>query len=139
MPPRWVFVKIKTSDGTVGWGEGTLEGHTEAVEGAFFDLRERFVGADPDNIQDIWQIAYRSRFYRGGPVLMVGHHLFGFCTLLFSRNFRADEKHRSPECSFWAGYCALGHKRKTTGRANLAVTWRQSEGTVESIRVGRRR
>jgi len=28
------------------------------------------VGWDADNIQDIWQTAYRARFYRGGPVLM---------------------------------------------------------------------
>lgn len=36
------------------------------------DLRNRFVGCDADQIQDIWQQAYRARFYRGGPVLMVG-------------------------------------------------------------------
>ncbi|KAG6887934.1 hypothetical protein C0992_010181 [Termitomyces sp. T32_za158] len=70
VPPRWVFVRVETSEGIVGWGEGTLEGHTEAIEGAFEDLIERFVGTDADNIQDIWQTAYRGRFYRGGPVLM---------------------------------------------------------------------
>ncbi|KAJ8516759.1 hypothetical protein ONZ45_g5975 [Pleurotus djamor] len=70
LPPRWLFVRVETEDGYVGWGEGTLEGHTEAVEGAFNDLRSRFVGQDADNIQDIWQAAYRARFYRGGPVLM---------------------------------------------------------------------
>ncbi|KAH9478646.1 D-galactonate dehydratase [Psilocybe cubensis] len=69
VPPRWLFVRVETQDGIVGWGEGTLEGHTEAIEGAFLDL-QRFVGADADNIQDIWQMAYRGRFYRGGPVLM---------------------------------------------------------------------
>ncbi|KAL0959878.1 hypothetical protein HGRIS_011547 [Hohenbuehelia grisea] len=70
VPPRWLFVRVETQDNLVGWGEGTLEGHTEAIEGAYADLRERFVGADADNIQDIWQTAYRARFYRGGPVLM---------------------------------------------------------------------
>ncbi|TFK73359.1 enolase C-terminal domain-like protein [Pluteus cervinus] len=70
VPPRWIFIRVQTSDGIIGWGEGSLEGHTEAVEGAYFDLRERFVGWDADNIQDIWQTAYRSRFHRGGPVLM---------------------------------------------------------------------
>ncbi|GLB42160.1 putative mandelate racemase / muconate lactonizing enzyme, C-terminal domain [Lyophyllum shimeji] len=70
VPPRWLFVRLETSDGVVGWGEGTLEGHTEAVEGACRDLIERFVGCDADNIEDIWQTAYRARFYRGGPVLM---------------------------------------------------------------------
>ena len=47
-----------------------LAGHTEAVEGASIALRETFLGWDGDRIQDIWQHAYRSRFYRGGPVLM---------------------------------------------------------------------
>ncbi|RDB27910.1 D-galactonate dehydratase [Hypsizygus marmoreus] len=70
VPPRWIFVRLETSDGIIGWGEGTLEGHTEAVEGAYKDLIERFVGHDANNIQDIWQTAYRGRFYRGGPVLM---------------------------------------------------------------------
>ncbi|KAJ4473134.1 enolase C-terminal domain-like protein [Lentinula aciculospora] len=70
VPPRWLFVRVKTSDNIVGWGESTLEGHTEAIEGAFSDLCERFIGAVADNIQDIWQTAYMGRFYRGGPVLM---------------------------------------------------------------------
>ncbi|KAJ6452777.1 enolase C-terminal domain-like protein [Mycena sanguinolenta] len=68
--PRWLFVRVETEKGIVGWGEATLEGHTEAVEGTFVDLRERFVGWDSANIEDIWQTAYRLRFYRGGPVLM---------------------------------------------------------------------
>lgn len=81
VPPRWLFVRVETAaseeypEPIVGWGESTLEGHTEAVEGAFHDLRERFVGADTDGIEAIWQIAYRGRFYRGGPVLMVGTSL----------------------------------------------------------------
>ncbi|KAJ7100944.1 muconate lactonizing enzyme, N-terminal domain protein [Mycena belliarum] len=68
--PRWLFVRVETEKGIVGWGEATLEGHTEAVEGSFADLRERFVAWDSANIEDIWQTAYRHRFYRGGPVLM---------------------------------------------------------------------
>ena len=70
VPPRWLFVRVETSEGIVGWGESTLEGHTEAIEGAILDLTERFLGADPNNIEDIWQTAYMGRFYRGGPVLM---------------------------------------------------------------------
>jgi len=64
-------VRVVTLDGLVGWGEATLEGHTEAVEGALQDLGEKFKGWDSDRIEDIWQTAYRTRFYRGGPVLMV--------------------------------------------------------------------
>jgi galactonate dehydratase len=70
VPPRWLFVRVETDEGTVGWGEASLEGHSEAVAGAFWGLRDRFVGHDPDRIEDIWQIAYRLGFYRGGPVMM---------------------------------------------------------------------
>src|SRR5215210_453281 len=70
VPPRWMFVRIESGDGAVGWGEASLEGHAEAVDGAFEALRDRFLGHDPRRIEDIWQIAYRGGFYRGGPVLM---------------------------------------------------------------------
>ncbi|KAF8155964.1 enolase C-terminal domain-like protein [Crassisporium funariophilum] len=70
LPPRWLLVRVETEDGLVGWGEATLEGHTEAVEGALQDLTTRFIGANADDINDIWEEAYRGRFYRGGPVLM---------------------------------------------------------------------
>ncbi|WP_205481382.1 galactonate dehydratase [Sphingomonas arenae] len=70
VPPRWVFVRIETKEGAVGWGEASLEGHGEAVLGAFEAIRDRFLGHDARRIEDIWQIAYRGGFYRGGPVLM---------------------------------------------------------------------
>jgi galactonate dehydratase len=68
--PRWLFVRVESDDGAVGWGEASLEGHAEAVDGAFEALRDRFIGYDPFRIEDIWQVAYRGGFYRGGPVLM---------------------------------------------------------------------
>jgi galactonate dehydratase len=70
VPPRWLFVRAETDDGAVGWGEASLEGHAETVAGAFEALRDRFIGHDATRIEDIWQIAYRGGFYRGGPVLM---------------------------------------------------------------------
>jgi galactonate dehydratase len=70
VPPRWLFVRIEAEDGIYGWGEASLEGHAEAVAGAFEAFRDRFIGHDPRRIEDIWQVAYRGGFYRGGPVLM---------------------------------------------------------------------
>lgn len=70
VPPRWLFVRVETREGAVGWGEASLEGHGEAVEGAFASLRERFIGRDAADIEEIWQVGYRGGFYRGGPVLM---------------------------------------------------------------------
>ena len=70
VPPRWLFVRVESADGAVGWGEASLEGYAEAVDGAMEALRDRFIGHDPNRIEDNWQIAYRGGFYRGGPVLM---------------------------------------------------------------------
>ena len=70
VPPRWLFVRAEAEGGQFGWGEASLEGHAEAVDGAFEALRDRFLGHDPRRIEDIWQVAYRGGFYRGGPVLM---------------------------------------------------------------------
>lgn len=70
VPPRWLFVRVEADNGLVGWGEASLEGHAEAVDGALEALRDRFVGSDPRRIEDIWQVGYRGGFYRGGPVLM---------------------------------------------------------------------
>ena len=68
--PRWLFVRVESEDGGVGWGEASLEGWAEAVDGAFEALRDRFIGADPFRIEDAFQLGYRGGFYRGGPVLM---------------------------------------------------------------------
>ncbi len=70
VPPRWLFVRIETDDGLVGWGEASLEGHAEAVAGAMESARDRLLGASADRIEDAWQTLYRLGFYRGGPVLM---------------------------------------------------------------------
>ncbi len=70
VPPRWLFVRIETDDGAVGWGEASLEGHTEATQATFAEIRERFIGHDASRIEDMWQTFYRLGFYRGGPVLM---------------------------------------------------------------------
>ena len=48
VPPRWLFVKIVDEDGRVGWGEASLEGHTQAVEGCLDAYRERIVGMEAE-------------------------------------------------------------------------------------------
>lgn len=68
--PRWLFVRIETAQGAVGWGEATLEGHVEAVTGALDAMRDRLIGHDPERIEDAWQLSHRLGFYRGGPVLL---------------------------------------------------------------------
>jgi galactonate dehydratase len=86
VPPRWLFVKITDDAGNVGWGEASLEGHTQAVEGCLDAYIERCTGMDAEwvalcgkardlanatsDIEHIWQTTWRIGFYRGGPVFM---------------------------------------------------------------------
>ncbi|EXJ65466.1 galactonate dehydratase [Cladophialophora yegresii CBS 114405] len=70
VPPRWLFVKVVDEAGNFGWGEASLEGHTQAVEGCLDAWSEKYRGMDADDIEQIWQMSWRGGFYRGGPVLM---------------------------------------------------------------------
>ncbi len=67
--PRWLFLRLETDDGHVGWGEPIVEGRAETVRACVEELWTYLDGKDPMRIEDIWQMLYRSGFYRGGPVL----------------------------------------------------------------------
>lgn len=70
VPPRWVFLKVETDEGIVGWGEPVIEGRARSVEAAVHELSEYLIGKDPFLIEDHWNVMYRGGFYRGGPILM---------------------------------------------------------------------
>ncbi|MFC7197934.1 galactonate dehydratase [Halospeciosus flavus] len=71
VPPRWLFLRVETSDGLVGWGEPVVEGRAHTVRAAVEELLDDYLlGMDPNAIEDHWQEMYRGGFYRGGPVLM---------------------------------------------------------------------
>jgi galactonate dehydratase len=65
----FVFVKLETSAGVVGWGEGTLEGKASAVMACMNDFRDFVIGADPMQVEHHWQSMYVQSFYRAGPVM----------------------------------------------------------------------
>ena len=65
----YVFVKLETNQGIVGWGEGTLEGKAGAVIACVNDFHDFVVGADPMQVEHIWQDMYVHSFYRAGPVM----------------------------------------------------------------------
>jgi galactonate dehydratase len=65
----YVFVKLETNQGLVGWGEGTLEGKASAVMSCINDFRDFLIGADPMQVEHIWQSMYVHSFYRAGPVI----------------------------------------------------------------------
>lgn len=70
VPPRWLFLKVETDEGIVGWGEPVLEGRAATVAAAVDELSDYVIGKDPRNIEDLWTVMYRAGFYRGGPILM---------------------------------------------------------------------
>ncbi len=70
VPPRWLFLKITTKNGLVGWGEPVVEGRAATVETAINELLPYLIGYPANKIEDFWQLVYRGGFYRGGPVLM---------------------------------------------------------------------
>lgn len=48
VPPRWLFVKLTDGEGGVGWGEASLEGHSQAVEGCLDAYMERIKDFDAE-------------------------------------------------------------------------------------------
>jgi galactonate dehydratase len=69
VPPRWLFCRISTDDGLVGWGEPIVEGRADTVRAAVHELADYLVGQDPLRVEDHWQVLTKGGFYRGGPVL----------------------------------------------------------------------
>ncbi len=63
----YLFVKVITDEGIVGWGEG-LPDHFRSVA-AFVEECKRFLlGQDPFRIEHLWQTLFRGFFWKGGFV-----------------------------------------------------------------------
>lgn len=68
---NFVTVRIRTSDGLVGYGDATLNGRELAVVSYLNDyLLPQLIGRDPHRIEDTWQLFYRGAYWRRGPVTM---------------------------------------------------------------------
>lgn len=71
VPPRWLLLKLETSDGLVGWGEPIVQGRLETVRAAVEELIEVYLlGEDPLRTEHHWRTMYQSGYFRGGPILM---------------------------------------------------------------------
>jgi galactonate dehydratase len=51
----YVFVKLETNVGVVGWGEATLEGKAGSAMAAVHDLKDSIIGSDPMQVEHHWQ------------------------------------------------------------------------------------
>lgn len=69
VPPRWLFLKMTTESGIVGWGEPVVEGRADTVAACVREMEEAVVGKSAEDVEDVFQMLYRTGFYRGGPVL----------------------------------------------------------------------
>jgi len=67
--PRWLFVRMHTDEGLVGWGEPIVEGWSQTLAAAVQEMGRYLIGQDPRRIEHHWQALYRGGFYRAGPVL----------------------------------------------------------------------
>ena len=63
----WVFVKISTDAGIVGWGE-MLKDDAKACAAGALEVGDYLVGEDPCRVVHHWQAIHRGAFYRGGPI-----------------------------------------------------------------------
>jgi galactonate dehydratase len=65
---NWVFVRLETDEGLVGWGEATVEWKTRAVTACVDDLASLLIGEDPRRIEHLFQMMVRQHFFRPGMV-----------------------------------------------------------------------
>jgi galactonate dehydratase len=66
---NWLLVRVRTDDGLVGWGEGSLHGDVSAVEAAVASYAEHLIGEDPAGPQQHWHRLYNMWRWRGGCVM----------------------------------------------------------------------
>jgi galactonate dehydratase len=67
---NWIFVRVRTDEPELyGWGEATLEWHTDAVVGAVEDIESLLVGEDPTRIEHLWQMMFRQHFWHGNGIV----------------------------------------------------------------------
>ena len=61
----WLFCRVETTDGVVGWGEGTNFPGVQPIAAAIRNLSTIVVGESAWNIEQLWNRMYRFLYYNG--------------------------------------------------------------------------
>ena len=61
----WLFCRVETADGLVGWGEGTNFPGVQPIATAIRNLSTIVVGESAWNIEQLWNRMYRFMYYNG--------------------------------------------------------------------------
>ncbi len=78
----WLFVRVETEEGIVGWGEGTNFPGVQPIATAVQNLRSVVVGESAWDIEKIWNRMYRYLYYNGmGGVVLAA--ISGIDTALY--------------------------------------------------------
>lgn len=78
----WLFVRVETEDGFVGWGEGTNFPGVQPIATAVKSLSAVVVGEQAWKIEQLWHRMYRYLYYNGmGGVVMAA--ISGIDTALY--------------------------------------------------------
>lgn len=102
---NFVFLKMETKSGLVGWGECSLEGKECAVQGAVQDYAQSLLGRDARTIEEHLRTMTRDSFWMNGPVLrsaMGGLEMAGLIEN-FLQVIRGSDR---PLVTGWDGYRA---------------------------------
>ncbi|MBN9496021.1 MAG: mandelate racemase/muconate lactonizing enzyme family protein [Alphaproteobacteria bacterium] len=65
---NWMFVRIETDEGLVGWGEASLHGALDSVESAIREFAPHLIGQDPAGPERHWHRLYNAWRWRAGAV-----------------------------------------------------------------------
>lgn len=67
---RGLLLQVHTDAGLVGYGSPMNYEHGRTVERALMDMADYLVGRDPRQIEDHWQVLFRSSYSRQMPILL---------------------------------------------------------------------
>ena len=60
----YLFIKVETDEGIVGWGEAGQMGRERTIEATIWEIESYLIGKDPSQIELIWYTLNRDCYWR---------------------------------------------------------------------------